>query len=92
MAAVSPNLTVISPSSEHETVSQRIQRLQAEARDLARGHVDDLIGAILVSAAIGAEIANGGDAYPAGVRDLARRYVEDAEGRIQNLESLSGRS
>jgi hypothetical protein len=38
-----------------------------------------------------AEIAEGGDAYPAGVRDLARRFVEDCEARVQTVEAIVGR-
>ena len=38
------------------------------------------------------EIANGGEAYPAGVRDLARRFAEDTEARVQTLATIAGRS
>ena len=36
-------------------------------------------------------IAEGGEAYPAGVRDLARRFAEDAEARVQTLGALTSR-
>ena len=38
------------------------------------------------------EIADGGEAYPAGVRDLARRFAEDTEARVQTLATIAGRS
>jgi hypothetical protein len=39
-----------------------------------------------------AEIADGGDAYPAGIRDLARRLVEDLDARVQSVEAISARA
>ena len=39
-----------------------------------------------------AEIAEGGDAYPVGVRAVAQQIVEDLPARCQNLRSLSERS
>ena len=38
------------------------------------------------------EIAEGGDAYPPGVRDLCRRLAEDCETRAQTLEAISART
>ena len=34
----------------------------------------------------------GGEAYPAGVRDIARRLAEDVGAKAQTLELLSGRA
>ena len=39
-----------------------------------------------------AEIAEGGEAYPPGVRDLASRMVEDLEARVQTLEAIVART
>ena len=41
---------------------------------------------------LAAEISEGGDAYPAGVRDLARRFVDDCAARVQTLEAITSRS
>jgi hypothetical protein len=38
------------------------------------------------------EISEGGEAYPPGVRDLARRMVEDCETRVQTLEAIVSRT
>ena len=38
------------------------------------------------------EVAEGGDAYPAGVRDLASRLAEDLETRSQQIQILMARS
>lgn len=92
---MSPALSVVvngPASAKPQTVAQRVRELQAEARQLAREHIHALTSAIAEAERLAAEIAEGGDAYPAGVRDLARRFVEDAEARIQTLEAITARS
>lgn len=89
---MSPALSVVSDRAKAETVAQQIRRLQAEAKELAREHVRTLSAAIMHAEQIAAEIAEGGDAYPPGIRDLARRFVEDAEARVQTLEAIAGRA
>lgn len=93
---MSPSLAVVADNdpnlSKPETVAQRVRRLQAEAKELARDHVHALSEAIMAAEQLASEIAMGGDAYPPGVRDLARRFAEDAEARVQTLEAISGRA
>ena len=93
---MSPSLAVVSDNelavAKPETVGQRVRKLQAEARQLAKDHVHALAAAIEAAEQIAAEIAEGGEAYPAGVRDLARRFAEDAAPRVQTLEALSARA
>ena len=69
-----------------------MRRLQAEARQLAKDHIHAFTAAISEAERMAAEIAGGGDAYPAGVRDLARRFAEDAEARVQTLEAITARA
>lgn len=94
---MSPSLSVVAdrdvkPSTpKAETVAQRVRRLQAEARQLARDHVRSLAAKLVEAEQLAHEIAEGGDAYPPGIRDLARRIVEDAEMRVQTLEAILGR-
>jgi hypothetical protein len=92
---MSPSLSVVADNdlktSRTETVAERVRRLQAEAKQLAKDHVHALSAAIMNAEAIAAEIAEGGDAYPPGIRDLARRFVEDADARVQTLEAISAR-
>ncbi len=92
---MSPSLSVVADndlkSARTETVAERVRRLQAEAKQLAKDHVHALSAAIMNAEAIAAEIAEGGDAYPPGIRDLARRFVEDADARVQTLEAISAR-
>ncbi len=74
------------------STAERVRRLQAEARMLAReqvGTLEQQIRAVLITAS---EIAQGGDAYPAGVRDQAERMVTDLEGRIQGVRMIMDRT
>jgi len=41
---------------------------------------------------LAAEIAEGGDAYSPGVRDVARRLAEDLDSRVQTLEAIVART
>ena len=74
-----------------ETTSARVKRLQAEARILAREQVEALEKSMNALAAQAREVAEGGDAYPAGVRDLAARLAEDLETRSQSMQVLMAR-
>ncbi|MFN3582939.1 hypothetical protein [Phenylobacterium sp.] len=75
-----------------ETVAQRVRRLQAEARQLAKDHIKALVAQLVAAQHMAAEIAEGGDAYPVGARDLARRLVEDIDSRVQTLEAVMARA
>jgi hypothetical protein len=75
-----------------ETVSERIQRLQAEAKQLAKDHIRSLSAQMVNIERIAAEIAEGGDAYPPGVREVCRVLVEDIEARIQTIEAIVSRT
>jgi hypothetical protein len=79
-------------AAKTETVAERVRKLQAEARQLAKDHIRALSEAMVGVEQIAAEIAEGGDAYPPGVRDLARRFVEDIEARVQTLEAITART
>jgi hypothetical protein len=96
---MSPSLSVVADNDPRvttapkiETVAERVRRLQAEAKQLAKDHVFALTAAISEVERMAAEIAEGGEAYPAGVRDLARRFVDDCEARVQTLEAITARS
>lgn len=94
---MSPSLSVVADndlktSPKTETVAERVRRLQAEAKQLAKDHVRALSAAMVSVEHMAAEIAEGGEAYPPGVRDLARRLVEDCEARVQTLEAIVART
>lgn len=75
-----------------ETVSARVKRLSEEARGLAREHVHELLRTLLAMETMALEIASGGEAYPAGVRDIARRLADDCATKAQTLAAINGRA
>ena len=75
-----------------ETNAQRIRRLQQEARLLAREQVEILARDLDEMALRTAEIAEGGDVYPAGVRELASRIAADLPLKAQGLAILMERT
>lgn len=97
---MSPSLSVVADNdtasaarkTKTETVADRVRALQLEAKGLARQHVQELERLLIEVERMSAEIAEGGDAYPAGVRDIARRLAEDCEARVQTLEAIVSRS
>ena len=96
---MSPSLSVVADNDlkpilppKAETVAQRVQRLQAEAKQLAKDHVKALTTAMVSLEELAAEIAEGGDAYAPGVRDVARRLAEDLDSRVQTLEAIVART
>ncbi len=74
-----------------DQISDRVRRLQEEARGLAREHVNALTAALLQVEQLSVEIAGGGEVYPAGVRDLARRLAEDSAVRSQTIAAINAR-
>jgi len=84
------DLKSISP--KNETVAERVRRLQAEAKQLAKDHVRSLTAAMVDLEQLAAEIAEGGEAYAPGIRDVARRLVEDLDARVQTLEAIAART
>ena len=96
---MSPSLSVVADndlktvqSPKTETVAERVRRLQAEAKQLAKDHIKALVQQIADLEVMAAEIAEGGESYPPGVRDIARRLVEDCESRVQTLEAIVART
>lgn len=75
-----------------ESMSDRVRRLQSEARDLARDHVSALEQALVGVARLASEIAEGGEAYPVGARQIARQLIAECDGRAQTLDAILART
>lgn len=98
----SPHLSVVShPVGDSEvynlmrkpeTTTERVKRLQAEARMLAREQVDLLENALLAVARQAEEIAMGGDAYPVGAREVCRSLIEELQAKAMTLQAISYRT
>ena len=85
------HLTVVTTANEPDTLAQRVSRLQAEARKMALDHVDMLRQALADVARLSVEIAGGGEVYPVGAREMARRLSTDADNESKTLLSITER-
>lgn len=74
-----------------ETVAQRIALLQAQARMLAEEQTNALLAALAQVERLANEIAEGGESYPVGIREIARRLSEDAPNRSLTIQAISRR-
>ncbi|WP_298743260.1 hypothetical protein [uncultured Brevundimonas sp.] len=75
-----------------ETTSERVKRLQMEARALAVEQVEGLEKVLLEASRLAREIADGGDAYPVGARELAGRLSSDLSSKAETLKAIVSRS
>jgi hypothetical protein len=78
--------------SKPETPTERIRRLQANAKALAREQVLALTAAMDQLAAMASEISQGGEAYPVGVREICERMSEEMGPRAATIRSLAERT
>ncbi len=89
LIAVAHTAPAAAPSVE--TGAQRVRHLQEEARALAREQIDLLIADVSDIAGRAAEIAESGDAYPVGVRELASRMADDLAIKAKSITSIMER-
>ena len=75
-----------------ETGAQRIKRLQQEARVIAREQIEALARELHAIAARANEIAEAGEVYPVGVRELSSRMAEDLPQKAQILMTIMERT
>ncbi len=94
-----PDLRLVSAEAEiydlmrtPVTTADRVKRLQMEARALAVEQVEALEKLLLQASAMAQEIAEGGDAYPVGARELAGRLASDLPAKAQTLKAVASRS
>ena len=74
-----------------EGLAERVRRLEAEAQGAARQHVLALEHALGDAAAVAEQIGRGGEAYPVGAREMARRLAADLAGAATTLAAIAGR-
>jgi capsid protein len=77
--------------SAYAALGERVRRLQAEAEQLAREHIGMFAASLAHTKRISEEIALGGEAYPPGVREIARRLAEESQANVQALEAIVAR-
>ena len=86
------HLVVFPSTGEPESPADRIRRLQHEAKSLAREHVEMLAAALTEVSRLSGEIADGGELYPVGARELSRRLTEEANMSALTLTAIIDRS
>ena len=87
----SSNAEIRALMSTPETRGDRIARLQREARALALDDVQALVRLMGQVVEAASDIADGGDAYPVGVREAALRLATGLPARADTLKAISGR-
>ncbi|MBP7649565.1 MAG: hypothetical protein KA085_16230 [Phenylobacterium sp.] len=80
------------PARPTESLAEQIRRLQAEAKSLAKNHVDALRLALIEVERLSEEIGEGGDVYPTGIRELARRFAGETDAKVQALMAIVART
>jgi len=86
------HLVVFPSPNEPESPADRIRRLQNEARTLAREHIELLATALHEVSRLSGEIADGGDLYPVGARELSRRLAEESSKHALTLTAIVDRT
>jgi len=86
------HLVVFPSSGEPESPADRIRRLQYEAKTLAREHIEMLAAALAEVSRLSSEVAEGGEIYPVGARELSRRLTEEANHNALTLTAIIDRS
>ena len=94
-----PDLRLVSAEAEvydlmrtPVTTADRVKRLQMEARALAVEQVEALEKVLMEASLLAQEIAEGGDAYPVGARELAGRLAADLPAKAQTLKAVVSRT
>ncbi len=72
-----------------ETRTQRVRRLQEEARSLAREQIGEFELLLDATAKMALEIADGGDVYSIGAREICRRLADELPRTLQTLQVIS---
>jgi hypothetical protein len=74
-----------------ESIADKIRRLQEEAQANAREHSLSFVRAISDLEDLVSDIADGGEAYPVGVRETCRKLGPELMAARLNVVSILGR-
>jgi hypothetical protein len=83
---------VVNLTQASNSRAERIRRLRWEARVLANELVEALAADLEALAARALEIAEGGEAYPPGTRELASRIAEELPDRARTMLTIQQRN
>jgi hypothetical protein len=85
------HLVVFPNPGEPESPGDRMRRLQQETKSLAREHIELLAARLTEVSRLSGEIAEGGEIYPVGVRELSRRLTDEANMTALTLTAIIDR-
>ena len=88
-ALVEETVTATPASARSETRTQRVRRLQEEARALAREQISEFEVLLAATAKMALEIADGGEVYSIGAREICRRLADELPRTVQTLQVIS---
>jgi hypothetical protein len=71
-----------------ETLAQRMERLRSDASAVAQEHIGLFIEALAKANEFAEQVANGGEAYPIGVREIARRTHKELAPTVLSLQAV----
>lgn len=71
-------------------IAAQVRSLQEQIAQLSDTQREQFIAAIGRACALASEVAEN-PAQPSRVRDLARRFIEDGEARVQTMRVIVGR-
>jgi hypothetical protein len=70
---------------------KRVLELQEQAKKIAMAEVAEFEAGLVQLMAQARELADAGEALPAGVRELCRSFAEDADQRAKTLGAITHR-
>jgi hypothetical protein len=79
------------PLQARPNVGERVRQLQAQAQLEADTHTRELLGGMSALAALAAEVADGGDVYRVGARNMALQLSVQLKSQVETLASIMGR-
>jgi len=82
---------VVVDNANLSSAALRIRELQAQAKSLAGEQVKELLAVLATAESMAFEIAEGGEVFAPGIRDVCRRLAEDLEQRSQTIEAIQAR-
>jgi hypothetical protein len=80
---------IVAAVPPRETRTQRVRRLQEEARALAREQIGEFELLLDATAKMALEIADGGEVYSIGAREICRRLADELPRTLQTLHVIS---
>lgn len=91
-ALVEDTVNATPAPTRSETRTQRVRRLQEEARALAREQISEFEVLLAATAKMALEIADGGEVYSIGAREICRRLADELPRTVQTLQVISKKS